>query len=160
MCVSGSVVSDSLQPHGHQPTRLLCPWDFPGKNTGVGTHSFLQRIFLTQKSNPHLLHCRQILSCLSLQGACLFLVVWIKVYVFATFNSIWLRKWKFLLFSESGSRGTTSKHHLLSVCLMIKCPVEVGSRMVTLLIQMRSITDNKFLDIILKMEDNNFRFFT
>lgn len=33
-------------------------------------------------------------------------------------------------------------------------------RMVTLLIQMRSITDNKFLDIILKMEDNNFRFFT
>ena len=33
---SHSVVSDSLQPHGLQPTRLLCPWDFPGKSTGVG----------------------------------------------------------------------------------------------------------------------------
>ena len=38
----------SLQPHGLQPTRLLCPWDFPGKNTGVGCHSLLQGIFLTQ----------------------------------------------------------------------------------------------------------------
>ena len=31
-----SVMSDSLWPHGLQPTRLLCPWDFPGKSTGVG----------------------------------------------------------------------------------------------------------------------------
>ena len=30
-----SVVSDSLQPHGLQPARLLCPWGFPGKNSGV-----------------------------------------------------------------------------------------------------------------------------
>ena len=36
---SRSVVSDSLQPHGLQPTRLLHPWDFPGKSTGVGCHS-------------------------------------------------------------------------------------------------------------------------
>ena len=35
--------------------RLLCPWGSPGKNTGVGCHAFLQRIFLTQKSNLHLL---------------------------------------------------------------------------------------------------------
>ena len=35
---SGSVVSDSLRPHGLQPTKLLCPWDFPGKTTGVGCH--------------------------------------------------------------------------------------------------------------------------
>ena len=33
-----SVVSDSYRPHGLQPTRLLCPWDFPGKSTGVGCH--------------------------------------------------------------------------------------------------------------------------
>ena len=33
---SRSVVSDSLQPHGLQPTRLLRPWDFPGKSAGVG----------------------------------------------------------------------------------------------------------------------------
>ena len=37
-----SVVFNSLRPHGLQPARLLCPWDFPGKNTGVGCHSFLQ----------------------------------------------------------------------------------------------------------------------
>ena len=35
---SRSVASNSLQPHGQQPTRLLCPWNFPGKNTGVGCH--------------------------------------------------------------------------------------------------------------------------
>ena len=47
------------------PTRLLCPWDSPGKNTGVGCHALLQRIFPTQGSNPGLLHCRQILSHMS-----------------------------------------------------------------------------------------------
>ena len=52
--LSCSVASDSLQPHGPQPTRVLCPWDFPGKNTGVGCHALLQGIFLTQGSNPHL----------------------------------------------------------------------------------------------------------
>ena len=36
--------------------RLLCPWDFPGKNTGVGCHALLQEMFLTQGLNPHLLH--------------------------------------------------------------------------------------------------------
>ena len=39
-----SVVSNSLRPHGLYPTRLLCSWDFPGKNTGVGCHFFLLRI--------------------------------------------------------------------------------------------------------------------
>ena len=40
---SRSVVSDSSQPHGLQPTRLHCPWDFPGKSTGVGCHCLLRR---------------------------------------------------------------------------------------------------------------------
>ena len=35
-----SVVPDSLRPHGLQPTRLLCPWDFPGKSTGVGCQCY------------------------------------------------------------------------------------------------------------------------
>jgi len=35
-------MSDSLRPHGLQPTRLFCPWDFPGKSTGVGCHRLLQ----------------------------------------------------------------------------------------------------------------------
>ena len=43
---SRSVVSDSLRPHGLQPTRLLRPWDFPGKSTGVGCHCLLHCIWL------------------------------------------------------------------------------------------------------------------
>ena len=41
-----SVVSDSWQPHGLQPTRLLHPWDFPGKSTGVGCHCLLRHIYI------------------------------------------------------------------------------------------------------------------
>ena len=50
-----SVSSDSLRSHGLQPPRLLFPWDFPGKNTGMGCYFLLQGIFLTQRSNPRLL---------------------------------------------------------------------------------------------------------
>ena len=62
-------MSDSLQPHGLQPTRLLCPWNSLGKNTGVGCHFLLQGIFLTQGSNLGLSHCRQTLYHLSHQGS-------------------------------------------------------------------------------------------
>ena len=67
--INHTVMSDSLQPHGLQPSRHLCPWDPPGKNTGMGCHSLLQRICLTQRWNPGLLHYRQILYHLSHQGS-------------------------------------------------------------------------------------------
>ena len=41
-CCVASVVSDSVRPHRRQPTRPLCPWDSPGKSTGVGCHFLLQ----------------------------------------------------------------------------------------------------------------------
>ena len=70
VCVSHSVMPDSLWPHGLPPARLFwSPWDSPGKNTEVGCHSFLQGIFLTQGSNPGLLHCRWILYHLCHQGS-------------------------------------------------------------------------------------------
>ena len=50
-----SVVSNSLQPHGLSPARLLCPWNFPGKNTSVGCHFLLQGVFPTQGLNTPLL---------------------------------------------------------------------------------------------------------
>ena len=50
-----SVVSNSLQPHGLKPSSLLCPWNFPGKNTRVGCHFLLQGVFPTQGLNPCLL---------------------------------------------------------------------------------------------------------
>ena len=47
-----------LQSHELRPTRLLCPWDFQGKNTRVGCHFLLQGLFLTQGSKLCLLHCQ------------------------------------------------------------------------------------------------------
>ena len=71
------VVSDSLWPHGLQPTRLLCPWDSPGKNAGVGCHFLLKGIFPIQGSNRLLLlwqadflllsHQERPISCLPIQ---------------------------------------------------------------------------------------------
>ena len=56
MLFSHSVISDSSRLRGLKPARLLCPWDFPGKNIAVGYHFLLQGIFLTQGLNTHLLH--------------------------------------------------------------------------------------------------------
>ena len=50
------VMSSSLWPHRPGPARLLCPWNFPGRNTGVGCHVLRQGIFSTQGSNSHLFH--------------------------------------------------------------------------------------------------------
>ena len=63
--LSHSVVSDSLRSHGLQPARLLCLWNSPGKNTGVGCHILLQGISMTQGLNPDLPCYRQILYHLS-----------------------------------------------------------------------------------------------
>ena len=46
-----ALASDSLQPYGLQPARLLCPWDSPGKNTGVGCQARLQGIFLIKSTS-------------------------------------------------------------------------------------------------------------
>ena len=64
------------------PTRLLCFWGFPGKNTGLGCHSLLQGIFLTQGSNPPLLHW-QAGSLLLSQQLCLF------SQLFELFATLW-----------------------------------------------------------------------
>ena len=52
-----------------EPTRLLHPWNFPGKSPGVDCHFLLQGIFPIQGSNPGLQHCRQMLYCLSYRGS-------------------------------------------------------------------------------------------
>ena len=64
VCQVASIVSNSVRPYGLWPTRLLCPWNSPGKNTGVGCHALLQGIFPTQGRDPRLLcllHCWQVL---------------------------------------------------------------------------------------------------
>ena len=62
------IVSDSLWPR-----QLYSPRNSPGQNTGVGSLSLLQGLFLTQELNQGLLHCRQILYQLSYQGSLIFL---------------------------------------------------------------------------------------
>ena len=61
---SHSIMSNSLWPHG-----LYSPWNSPGQNTGVGSLSLLQGIFLAQELNQSLLHGRKILYQLSYQGS-------------------------------------------------------------------------------------------
>ena len=54
VCMCGCpVMSNLMQLHGLEISRLLCSWNFPGKNTGVGCHFLLQGLFLTLGSNPH-----------------------------------------------------------------------------------------------------------
>ena len=67
--------------HGSQPFRLLCPWDSPGKNTGVGCHALLQGIFLNQVLSPHLL---SLLDC------------WVFLYRWDTEEDPWRTVWRFL----------------------------------------------------------------
>ena len=68
MCVLVTQSCPTLATPWTMPTRLLCPWDSLGKNTGVGWHTLLQGIFLTQGTNMGIPHCRQILYHLSHQG--------------------------------------------------------------------------------------------
>ena len=74
--ISHSVMSDSLWPHG-----LYSPWNSPGQNTGVGSHSLLEGIFPIQGSNPGLLHCRWILYQLSHQGSPYYVFIHIPINI-------------------------------------------------------------------------------
>ena len=60
---SHSVVSDSSRPHGLQPTKLLCPWNFPGKSTGVGCHCLLQYSLQSPPNRWSRLEAPQSLCC-------------------------------------------------------------------------------------------------
>ena len=56
VCVLVTQSCPTLQSHGLQHNRLLCPWNSPGKNTGVGSHSLHQGFFLTQGWNCVQIH--------------------------------------------------------------------------------------------------------
>ena len=60
-CLVAKMYPTLLWPHQPELARLLCPWNFPDKNTGVGCHFHLQGISLDQGLNPHLLHWHAIL---------------------------------------------------------------------------------------------------
>ena len=69
------------------PTRLLCPWNFQGKNTGVGCHFLFQRIFLTQGLSLRLLHWH-VLPCTTWESL-IFNIISLKLKQhFISFNTI------------------------------------------------------------------------
>ena len=97
---SGSVVSDSLQPHG-----LNSPWSSPGQNTEVGSLSFLQGIFPTLASNQGLLHGKWILYQLSHRGS------WWK----GKFALLWMPATRVGKGSGEGGEGGVGKKFIQSL---------------------------------------------
>jgi len=81
-----SVVSDFLWPHGPEPARLLYPWDFPGKNTGMDCHILLQGIVPTQGSNTGLPNCRQTPYHLSPKGSEIVTKPWVHLPMLSKVN--------------------------------------------------------------------------
>ena len=79
--LSHSDVSNSLQPHGMQPARLLCPWGLSRQEYWSGLPCPPPGDLPTQESNPGLPHCRQILYRLSHQGSPGLMLIW---YTFLT----------------------------------------------------------------------------
>ena len=75
---SRSFMSDSLRPHGLYLTRLPCPWDSPGKNTGVGCHFLLRVNFPTQGPKPCLLNWQVDSLVLNHLGSSIWTVAWTK----------------------------------------------------------------------------------
>ena len=102
-CVySHSVVSNCLWPHGLYCTRLLCPWNSPEENTGVGYYSLLQGMFPTQGLNLSLLLCRQILYHLSHQESPYVLLLACYLYLYKNFFLVVVIR--FSAFSPNGYR--------------------------------------------------------
>ena len=114
--------SDSVLSNCFWPYRLLCPWDFPGKNTGVGCHFLFQGIFPTQRSNPGLLilpHCRQIPTSWAIGEPQLFLIA-----------SSYL-KLLYHLHNLQNFRHSSFRNRIelcLKFCDMIKIPVSINDR--------------------------------
>ena len=78
----------TLWPHWLGPARLLCPWNSPCKNTGVGSCSLLQGIFPAQGSNLGHVHCRWILYCLIHQRSPRYYMKW-KWKLLSLLDSLW-----------------------------------------------------------------------
>ena len=118
-----SIVSNSVTPWVVARQLPPCPWDSPGKNNGMGYHSLFQGVFLTQGSNPRLLHCRRILYHLSCQGSPENFRVW---YLY------------FCPFCENLKKSDTSPNRLLR-------EFRGGLVLKTLLLQYRELGFNPWL---------------
>ena len=111
MCVSCSVMSDSLRPHGPWLTRVLSPWDFPGKSTEVGCHCLLQGIFPTRDRTRISCiagRCFTVWATRKAQYVCIY-IWWLRIHLPMqetqetwVRKTPWRRKWKTTLESLPG----------------------------------------------------------
>ena len=90
--LSGNYQNSAGISNGLQPTRLLCARHSPGKNTGVGSHSLLQKIFPSQGSNPGFLYCRWPLYHLAHQGSPLWYIFTRYSVLMLLFGLLWWLK--------------------------------------------------------------------
>ena len=119
-------------PRGLQPFRLLCLWDFPSKNTGVGCHCLFQGIFPTQLSNLRLLQLQADSLSLSHQRSPAFKIVLCKskkhlvfftsLFFFTVHSLTWkliphfCKLFKFFSFLTFGWIGSSLWHGAFSTC--------------------------------------------
>ena len=111
---SRSVVSDSSRPRGLQPTRLLHPWDFPGKSTGVGCHCLLQiRVLIHLKVGPKVSRLFSI--------GRLFSIVKQSFFMIDRDSALWifLSSPKIILQSQSGIKRTLFQDLNDGICLFL-----------------------------------------
>ena len=118
------VMSDSLQPHGLEPIRLLCPCDFPVKKTGVGCHYLLQGIFPSQGSNLCLLHGPTDSSSLSRLGSPSFSILLHIPHILNHCLNVIVLTLSPPVLSSSGCSGLLLPTQFTSVFL---CPLEFHS---------------------------------
>ena len=121
-------MSDSVWPYGLQPTKLLCPWDSPGKNTGMGSHFLLQGIFMAQGLNPCFLHCRQILYHWATCCCC----CWVTSVMS---DSVLPHRWQPIRLPhpwDSPGKNTGVGCHFLLQCMKVKSEREVAQSCPTL----------------------------
>ena len=97
LCLVTQSCPTLCDPMDCSPSGSFVHGDSPGKNTGVACHALLQGIFPTQGWNPGLLHCRQILYCLSHQGGPFANAIWGPIF--------------FLVGSEVDHRGLPPNPH-------------------------------------------------
>ena len=103
---------------GYYPTSLLCPSNSPGKNPGVGSHSLLQGIFLSQGLNPGLPYCRQGIL-LQMQGTQVQFLVWRDSMCHRATKPMWHHYWAHALGPAScllSRRTPTTEPHVWRPC--------------------------------------------
>ena len=109
----------TLRPNELQPPRLLCPWDSPGKNTGVGCHFLPKGIFPIHGSNCISCIGRPIIYHLALHNLSEFLMLWCSLWIF-TEPSIWKRYLTLFVLNHGITCFDIFKEETMSIFFLIK----------------------------------------